>query len=353
MRRSSRSQHRLSSRKRKRKRKISAVSRIRQYTEAAQKAGRMDAERAMQLGEDPLTAVHARWVAYCSPRMGLLTKGNWKGYVAAAQAYLRSFCFTTGLSQSDDTLLLPTSKKVAVITTVMNEEKSLPSILEQLQRMPLAETIFVINGSQDNSFELIRGRSQAWIVHYRHPIGHDVGRAIGAKLASADILVFMDADFTIHAEQLLPFIHAIDTGYDLALNDLRPLLPRFSEWDTVTIVKAFLNRVLGRRDLQANSLTAVPHALSRKAVEEIGYDRLVVPPKAQAYAIESGLRICCPASVDVVTVNRIRKHNIGITNKVSELIIGDHIEALHMVMEAKGKRLRYEDVFRRRHVLRR
>ena len=91
--------------------------------------------------------------------------------------------------------------------------------------------------------------------------------------------------------------------------------------------------MLGRDDLEANSLTAVPHAMTRQALESIGYANLSVPPRAQTLAIRQGLRIEAVQTVDVLSVNRRRKTNRGKDNPVAKLIIGDHIEALGDTMK--------------------
>jgi glycosyltransferase involved in cell wall biosynthesis len=230
----------------------------------------------------------------------------------------------------------------------MNEETSIRSVIKQLRRLPLDEMVIVVNGSNDQSFHLIRNHSNATIIHYPDPIGHDVGRAIGARITNADILLFLDGDFSIPAEHVVPFIEAVGDGLDVALNNISPYIGNFSARDEVTIVKQFLNVTMGRADLQANSLTAIPHALSKKAVQSIHYTNLMVPPKALVAAIINNLRIGCPASVNVFIPNKIRTNNIGKTNRVSEMIIGDHIEALQEAMEARGARLSFKDGMRNR-----
>ncbi|MEH7087276.1 family 2 glycosyl transferase, partial [Neobacillus drentensis] len=97
-----------------------------------------------------------------------------------------------------------------------------------------------------------------------------------------------------------------------------------------------------------NSLTAVPHALSRKALEIIGYMNLMVPPKAQAIAILNGLRVEVCTSINVVERNKIRNTNVGQTNPVAQLIIGDHLEALREAMDMCGSRLSLSDTQRDR-----
>jgi len=288
--------------------------------------------------------VNERWYAWYRT----IRRLPWPLYHAAASRFAEGFGRGWNL---ENYVWLPTQKRVSAVLTVMNEKDTIPSVLAQLSRIPLHEIIIVVNGSTDGTLEVIRRSSQAIIVHYSEPLGHDVGRAIGAKLAEADILLFLDGDFPIMAEQLMPFVDAIEQGYDLALNDLSPYIGVFAHRDDVTAVKEFVNRSLARPDLGANSLTAVPHAIRKEAAQKIGYTNLAVPPKAQAIAIGQGLKICSPASVNVFASNRLRRHNVGRSNAVADLIIGDHIEALRTALHGQGKRLSYADRIRDRSIL--
>jgi hypothetical protein len=263
------------------------------------------------------------------------------------KAYLRGYSLSSAGSCANF-VLTGTEKTTAAIVSVMNEEKTIASVLGQLNRIPLHEIIVVVNGSSDASFAIARNVSDAVIVRFPEPLGHDVGRTVGAKLSTADILLFIDGDFPILAEHLSPFIQAIDRGYDIALNNITPYLHRFNTWDGVTVIKKFLNVSLSRPDLQANSLTAVPHALSRKAVETIGCQNLYIPPKALSIAVLRQLKICSPMSVDVITSNRLRRQNTGAANPVSEMITGDHLEALSLAMRHLGARLSFHDEIRKR-----
>ncbi|MBD3920047.1 glycosyltransferase family 2 protein [Paenibacillus sp. PR3] len=251
----------------------------------------------------------------------------------------------------ETTAVLPIGCRVSAVVTVLNEEETLPLVLRELGKLPLEETIVVLNGCTDSSLSIARSFPQATVVHYTEKLGHDVGRSIGAKLTKSDIVLFVDGDIPIGADRLKRFIAAIAQGTDVALNDISPFLPLFRDWDEVTKMKAFLNLSLGRPDLRANSMTCVPHAMSRRAIERIGSGLLAVPPKAQAAAIEAGLHVRTAASVNVLQSNRLRQSNVGKDNEVSRLIIGDHIEALKYAMNAGGNRLTNEDSGRRRHVV--
>lgn len=276
-----------------------------------------------------------------------IKKMPWQTYHKVASGYLEGFCQKIGI-QPDNWVLLPTGKTVGAIISVMNEETSIQHVIEQLNRLALDEIIVIVNGSTDYSFEKIRSLSPAVIVHYKSPLGYDVGRAIGAKMSTSEVILFLDGDIPIVAEDLVPFIYAIEKGYDVALNNLSPYISIFAQRDSVTMMKEFLNRALSRPDLAANSLTAVPHALSRKAIETIGHKNLIVPPKAQVLAVAKGLKIGSPIHVDVITKNRVRAKNTGETNPVSKMIIGDHIEALAEAIKLSGSRLHFSDRIRSR-----
>lgn len=274
----------------------------------------------------------------------------WKHYWEAVKGYLIGYSLVSGINVKD-WMLLPTERTVSVVISVMNEEATVMNVLHQLQRMPLEEIIVVVNGSGDSTFQKVRKGSNAIVVHYPEPLGYDVGRAIGSKLTGADIVVYVDGDMTVAAEQLIPFIAAIDRGADVALNHISPYLKTYAHWDGVSKLKKLINVSLCRPDLGADSLTAVPHALSRKALDKIGIEQLMVPPKAQALALAKGLVVTAPWSVDVITTNRVNQHNAGAHNSVSDMIIGDHIEALHAVQKLGGARLSFPDLIRKRSYL--
>ncbi|GGF98716.1 glycosyltransferase family 2 protein [Paenibacillus abyssi] len=310
---------------------------------AASTAGTLLEEGSKASETDPQKKVNECWTRWYRSVKRL----PWPFYHVAAAKFVAGYRKHTS-GYTPNWVLVPSDKTIAAIVTVMNEKDTIASVIEQLHRLPLHEMIFIVNGSTDESFEIIRNQSRATVVHYHHPLGHDVGRAVGAKLAESEILMFLDGDFPVFAEHLVPFIDAVEQGMDIALNNISPYLGLFSRRDYVTTVKEFVNRSMSRPDLGANSLTAIPHAMKKQAAQQIGYANLAVPPKAQVIAIDMGLKVGSAASVDVITRNRLRTRNVGQRNNVSELIIGDHIEALKTALERKGSRLSYPDHIRQR-----
>nr|WP_272915029.1 glycosyltransferase family A protein [Paenibacillus dendrobii] len=225
----------------------------------------------------------------------------------------------------------------AAVVCASSEEDNLHAMLNELEKLPLQEVIVVLNGCRDNSYAITRSHLLVTVVYYPDLLGHDVGRSIGARMTGVDTILFCDGDMVIPAEELAPFIYAVDGGCDVALNDLNGFLPLFVHQDEVTHCKSFLNMALGRRDLGANSLTAVPHALSGRLIRGMDVHHLTVPPKAQALAVLEGYRVEAVHAVDVFAGNRRRDGNTGRGNAVADMIIGDHAEALEEVLKRRGQ----------------
>ncbi|MFB6366731.1 glycosyltransferase family 2 protein [Paenibacillus elgii] len=243
---------------------------------------------------------------------------------------------------------------VSVIIPVINEKEKLPSVLREVTKIGAEklEIIVVANGSTDGS-EQIAESMGARVISFPEPLGHDVGRSIGASHANGEILLFVDADMVIPARDLRRFVHAVHSGVDVALNRyLGPIRRRRPH--PVVLAKYALNAALGRPDLKGTSMTTVPHAISRKALEAIGAGALAVPPKAHAIAVQKGLVVRPVHLVPVGRLNPLRKRrwtSLG-TDTVGQLIVGDHLEAVHWLLTTTGERGPHNDLMRNRNSVR-
>lgn len=240
---------------------------------------------------------------------------------------------------------------VAVIAA-MDEAATLPLLLAQVHDLHLAEVIVVANGPADDVARLAR-QAGATVVRYEEPVGHDVGRALGAARTPVGVgaVLFLDADLVIPTDQLLPFVTAVGDGVDVALNRVDVYIPPQARLHPVNAAKRFLNCALGRADLGCASLTAVPHAISGKALAQLGAAALSVPPRALAQAIRAGLSVEAVHPVDVVRANARRPGvNEGRRNPVEQLILGDHLEAIDWVL-SEAPRGGFTDLGRRRDLL--
>lgn len=223
---------------------------------------------------------------------------------------------------------------VSVIIPAMNEASTIRQVIVQARQVhPETEVIVVVNGSRDET-AAFAGSMGARVIKYVEPLGHDVGRSIGAMAAAGSILLFVDGDFILKAAALKPFVHEIEKGADLALNKYQGPVKTRSPHPVVLTKRAF-SIIAGRPELAGGSLTTIPHAMSRAAMLRIMPETLAVPPLALASAIRLGMDIRSVALVKVGRLNPKKRKQFKV-DPVQPLIIGDHLEAVHWLLQECG-----------------
>jgi len=239
---------------------------------------------------------------------------------------------------------------VSVIIPAMNEARTIAKAIAAARGIhPRCEVIVVANGSADGTAEIARSCG-ALVISYAEPLGHDVGRSIGAEAAKGEILLFTDGDLILSTSQLRPFVRAVSSGVDVALNDYSGPVHR-SQPHPVVLSKHVLNIMLHRPDLKGCSMTAVPHALSRKAFQVLGSALLSRPPAAQVLAVLEGLRVAPVHMVPVGKLNAVRRKLDG-RDPLQQLVVTDHLEAVESVLRYRGSRAGFSDGTRRREMVR-
>ncbi|MGN7309208.1 glycosyltransferase, partial [Bacillus subtilis] len=140
-----------------------------------------------------------------------------RGYPAAMQAgkaFMQGYAHAAGRPLNIIPLAL--NKPAAAVVCACNEELTLGQVLVQLKRLPLTDIVVVLNGTTDNSLMQVLEQPGITLVYEPDRAGHDVGRALGAKMTEAETLLFVDGDMVVPAEQLAPFLYAVDRGDDVA-----------------------------------------------------------------------------------------------------------------------------------------
>lgn len=233
----------------------------------------------------------------------------------------------------------PPDPVVSVIIPAMNEAVRIAAVVGEARKVhPRTEILVIANGCRDDTAERARAAG-ARVISYAEPLGHDAGRTVGAREAKGEILLFIDGDMIVPVEELIPFVQAVGSGLDIALNDYKGPVHR-SPVHRVILAKYTLNAMLGREDLKGASMTAVPHAMSRRALERLGADLLTVPPKAQAAAVLAGLRV---EAVHPVCVGKWNPARTRGPDPLELLVLGDHLEAIAGILEERGPRGGFQD----------
>ena len=113
--------------------------------------------------------------------------------------------------------MVKTDFKVSIVIPAKNEAQNLKSFLPRLiSTMPNAECIVVDDGSTDDTAALCE---QYGVKVVSHPYSKGNGAAIktGAKLASGDLLVFLDADGQHKPEDIPRLLEQLHKGYDMVV----------------------------------------------------------------------------------------------------------------------------------------
>lgn len=107
--------------------------------------------------------------------------------------------------------------RLSIIIPAKNEAESLVTLIPELkQRQPSAEIVVVNDGSTDDTKIICESEG---IVVVNHPYSKGNGAAIksGARAASGDVLVFMDADGQHQPKDIARLIEAYNKGYDMVV----------------------------------------------------------------------------------------------------------------------------------------
>jgi hypothetical protein len=218
--------------------------------------------------------------------------------------------------------------------------------VSELVRLPLRD-VYVVLEEKAGPLVLsaIRAIPGVTVVDPEQPPGTHAGRALGARIAYTDIVLFADGRTRIAAERLAPFLTAVDGGADVAIINRAASLGTFRSWDDLSRVNAFVNLSLGRPDLKANSAQELPNAWSRQAIDAVGTAAFAVPALAHRIAIERRLAIrACPEPYR--PAERHGYSGQGSGNWLHNF--AGYITALKAAMDAKGARLSLPDKVRRR-----
>ncbi|MCD9025966.1 hypothetical protein [Cohnella silvisoli] len=288
-------------------------------------------------------AAHKNWSQYFHRRAGG-KGGDWKVILQRGKSYTSGFMKGVGLYSK--IIPVPLRNTASAVVCACNRAIDLQSVLKKLSILPLKEIVVVLHNASDEMFTIARNYKNTVVVHFPEAVDPDVERSLGAKLTSANTLLFVDGEQAVDANILARFIWECESRVDIALNDISTRLGLFYQRAGIERFHEFLNRSLNRKDLKANSLSSLPFALSRHALDTMGISNLAVPAKAHAMAILGGLRIGIGGAVKSSS-----HYERSASNEKWRRAAGDHIEAWREAMTAQGSRLNFADSTRNRSVL--
>jgi glycosyltransferase involved in cell wall biosynthesis len=129
---------------------------------------------------------------------------------------------------------------LSIILPCLNEAQSLATLLPDLKHCyPMAEIILVDDGSSDDSVQIA---SQLSISVVKHPYSLGNGAAIksGARAATGDILIFMDADGQHNPQDIEKLLTALAQGHEMVVGARTSISQAsFARW----LANSFYNRL--------------------------------------------------------------------------------------------------------------
>jgi hypothetical protein len=182
-------------------------------------------------------------------------------------------------------------------------------------------------------------------------IGHDVAFAIGAQIASGDVIVFHNASVPLDPDELAPFYTKIlENETDVTINRKNYFL-KLEGMHPLLIGNYFMNILAKRPDLTTSSITLPPFGIRRDVLKSIGTATLMSPCVAHLRVIETGCRITQVEGI--YPIDHFERINETVKPIIFNLdrIYGDFMEGLYYWTQKYGFRGGMYDGNRKRHVL--
>jgi glycosyltransferase involved in cell wall biosynthesis len=229
---------------------------------------------------------------------------------------------------------------LSVVVPARNEEARIGLLLQRLLTIEQVRRIFVIlNGSNEQTrLEVADVLKQAPAklspVHFSEPLGIDVPRAVGARLAWAGGLpytLFVDGDlvgeFTAELQSVIN--SCFSGGLDLALVDCYPYSEsRPSPGDPLFCFRRLLNEELGfGRRLGIASPSHGPHLVSRRLLSVVPWEDFAVPPTLLVHARQNRLHAGVAGAIPHLQLGSSVK-DCRHSQLIVDTIAGDCLEAL-------------------------
>lgn len=164
---------------------------------------------------------------------------------------------------------------LSIVIPVFNEEATLrdlrDGIVAAAEHLPIPfEIIFVVDGSDDDSAEIVRGlcreRPDTRALLMAVNQGKAAALNVGFRKANGDIVITMDADLQDDPEEIPRFVEKIDEGFDLVSGWK---VVRHDPWHKTIPSRLFNAVVRGVCRVPIHDINCGFKAYSRQAVESL------------------------------------------------------------------------------------
>ncbi|MBU3964453.1 glycosyltransferase family 2 protein [Patescibacteria group bacterium] len=167
--------------------------------------------------------------------------------------------------------------KISFIIPIYNESGNIPELYRRLKKAIESdfrdfdyEIIFVDDGSNDNSFDLIEGlhnqNTKVKAIKFSRNFGHHIAITAGLDIAVGDFVVMMDGDLQDQPEEIIKLWNKLQQGYDVVYAQRKN--KKFGYFKKVTSkLFNFLIKKLIDEDIEINS--SIFRIMTKEVVEKI------------------------------------------------------------------------------------
>ncbi|WP_168418466.1 glycosyltransferase family 2 protein [Acinetobacter towneri] len=107
--------------------------------------------------------------------------------------------------------------KISIVLPAKNESAAIGQTIAQIQQLQLAHEIIVVNDGSTDQTKQVAESAGAKVVTHPYSKGNGAAIKTGARTATGDIIVFMDADGQHDPQDITRLIEKIEQGYDLVV----------------------------------------------------------------------------------------------------------------------------------------
>lgn len=107
--------------------------------------------------------------------------------------------------------------KISIVLPAKNESAAIGQTLAQIQQLQLVHEIIVVNDGSTDQTKQVAETAGAKVLTHPYSKGNGAAIKTGARTATGDIIVFMDADGQHDPQDIPCLIEKIEQGYDLVV----------------------------------------------------------------------------------------------------------------------------------------
>ena len=107
--------------------------------------------------------------------------------------------------------------KISIVLPAKNESAAIGQTLAQIQQLQLAHEIIVVNDGSTDQTKQVAETAGAKVVTHPYSKGNGAAIKTGARTATSEIIIFMDADGQHDPQDIPRLLEKIEQGYDLVV----------------------------------------------------------------------------------------------------------------------------------------